>query len=150
MLSSKLVRMIENHAEKITADALQLMRKNPELLHLKELPDAELRAWARHILKHLGDWLAVSDDQQIASCYEGLGRLRFDEAVPLAESVRSFQALKDQIVTYVRNQTGHQTTLEIYAEEELEHLLSRFFDRVIYHVVKGYENARRFDQAAAS
>jgi len=149
MLSSKLVRMIESHAEKITVDAVQRMRKDPELPHLKNLPDSELRSWARHILQHLGDWLAVSDDQQIASCYEGVGKMRFDEAVPLAESVRSFQGLKDLIVTYVGNQSIRQTTLEIYAEGELEHLLSRFFDRVIYHVVRGYERARRYDQAAA-
>jgi|SRR5690348_3288705 hypothetical protein len=150
MLSSKLVRLIESHSEKITADAVQRMRKDPELSHFKKLPDSELRSWARHILQHLGDWLALSDDQQIASCYEGVGKMRFDEAVPLAESVRSFQTLKDLIVAYVRNQANRQTALEIYAEEELEHLLSRFFDRVIYHVVKGYERARRYDQAAAS
>jgi hypothetical protein len=149
MVSTHLIRMIESHAEQITVDAIQGIRQDPELTVLKNLPDAELRSWAGHILKHLGDWLAASGDQQIASCYQGLGKLRFEEHVPLHESVRNFQALKDLIVTYVRNQGMRQTTVEIYAEEELEHLLSRFFDKMVYHVVRGYEGARRYSTAAA-
>jgi hypothetical protein len=148
MLSTNLVRMIESHAEQIIAEAIRRVRQDAELPHLNKLADAELRGWAGHILKHLGDWLTVSDEKQIASCYQGLGRLRFEEHVPLHESVRNFQALKDLTVSYVRNQGARQTTIELYAEEELEHSLYKFFDKMIYHVVRGYESAQRFSQAA--
>ena len=149
MLSTNLVRMIESHAEQITTEAIRRIRQDTELPHLNKLADPELRGWAGHILKHLGDWLAVSDQKQIASCYQGLGRLRFEEHVPLHESVRNFQMLKDLIVSYVRDQGARQTTVEIYAEEELEHLLYKFFDKMIYHMVRGYESAQRLSQAAA-
>lgn len=148
MLASKLVQMIEDHADQITSDVITRLRGDSELPHLKKLPEAELRSWAGHILKHLGDWLAESDERQIASCYEGLGKLRFAENVPLSESVRNFQRLKGAMVSYIRNQGIHQTTMELYAQEELEHLLSRFFDSMIYHVVRGYEGARRYQEFA--
>ena len=83
MLSTNLVRMIESHAEQITTEAIRRIRQDAELPHLNKLTESELRSWAGHILKHLGDWLAASDEKQIASCYQGLGKLRFEEHVPL-------------------------------------------------------------------
>jgi len=149
MLANNLVRMIEGHAEQITAEVINRLRDDPELPNLKKLPETELRSWAGHILKHLGDWLSESEEKQIASCYEGLGRLRFEEHVPLHESVRNCQRLKDTMVAYIRNQGIRQTTMEVYAEEELEHLLARFFDKMIYYMVRGYEGARRYTEVAA-
>ena len=146
VLSTNLIRMIENHAEQITANAIQRIRQDPEFSALKKLPEPELRGWASHILRHLGDWLGASDEKQIASCYQGLGQLRFEEHVPLHESVRNFQMLKNLIVTYARNQGIRQTIMELYAEGELEHQLGQFFDKMIYHVVRGYEGARRYSQ----
>ena len=148
MLSSNLVRMIENHADQITAGLLERLREDPELPNLRKLPIPELRSRAGHILKHLGDWLSASDEKQIANSYEALGRIRFEEHVPLHECVRNFQRLKEHMVSYIRNQGLHQTTIELYAEEELEHLLGQFFDKVIYHIVRGYEVERRHAQAA--
>lgn len=149
MLANNLIHMIESHAEQITGDVINRLREDPELPNLKKLPEAELRSWATHILKHLGDWLSESGEKQIASCYEGLGKLRFEEHVPMHESVRNTQRLKNTIVAYIRNQGGRQTTVDLYAEEELEHLLGCFFDKAIYYMVRGYEGARRYTTAAA-
>jgi len=43
----------------------------------------------------------------------------------------------------VRNQGMGHTTMEIYAEEELEHRLGKFFDCLVYRLVHGYEIALR-------
>lgn len=150
MLSTNLIRMIESHAEQITAAAIERIRQDPELPALKKLPEAELHGWASHILRHLGDWLGATHDSQIASCYQGLGQLRFEERVPLHESVRNVQMLKNLIVTYARNQGIRQTTMELYAEGELEHELGQFFDKMIYHVVRGYEGAQRHSQVGVA
>ena len=149
MLSTNLIRIIESHAEQISANAIQRIRQDPDLPNLKKLSEPELRSWAIHILKHLGDWLGSSDDAQIASGYQGLGKLRFEEHVPLHESVRNFQMLKNLIVNHVRNQGFRQTTVELYAEGELERQLDRFFDKMIYYVVRGYEGARRYSEAVS-
>jgi hypothetical protein len=61
VLSTKLVRMIESHAEQITGEAIRRVREDPKREHLRKLPESELRNWAGHILQHLGDWLAAND-----------------------------------------------------------------------------------------
>jgi hypothetical protein len=34
------------------------------------------------------------------------------------------------------------SAVQLYQQEELVLMISRFFDKAIYHVVKGYESAR--------
>lgn len=63
--------------------------------------------------------------------------------------MRNFQRLKDTMVAYIPNQGIRQTTMELYAEEELEHLLGHFFDKMIYYMVRSYEGASRRTQVAA-
>lgn len=149
MLSSRLIRMIESHGEQIAAETIQRVRKDSELSHLKVVSDSEMRAGVRHVLKDLGGALAGNDDLKLAARCQELGKRRFDEGIPLDEIVRSNQKLKSVIVGFVRNEGSRQTTLEIYAEEELEHLLYRYFDKVLYHVVRGYERARHVAELAA-
>jgi len=149
MLSTHLVQMIESHAEQITTEFTNRLHEDPGLANLKRLHDAELRRRANSILRRLGDWLEESDEKQIAASYEAVGRQRFEEHVPLHESVRGFQRLKDTTIAYIRNQGLRQTTVDLYAEGELEHVLGQFFDKAIYYLVRGYEGARRHMEAAA-
>jgi len=34
-----------------------------------------------------------------------------------------------------------QTSVDVYAEEELQHQLGRFFDLMMYYLARGYEHA---------
>jgi hypothetical protein len=40
--------------------------------------------------------------------------------------------------------------MQLYAEEELEHRVGRFFDILVYHLVKGYESALRTSARVAA
>lgn len=143
MLSSKLIQLIEDHWEQITTRVLREIRKDARLVHVGKLPESELRQRAQEILKNLGHWLAVSKEEELAKHYEHLGRLRFEESIPLHEAVLARFIIKDQMIDFVREQGFRQTPMELYAEEELEHRVGRFFDTMIYHVVRGYEEAMR-------
>ena len=46
--------------------------------------------------------------------------------------------------------SGPMTAIQMYAEEELEQRMCRFFHASIYHVVRGYETALRLDSRLAS
>ncbi len=142
MLSHRLVKLIEDHYEAIVAEAAQRIHEDPELTHLRALPQAELEIWGESVLRNLGHWLD-GKDEAIAQQYEGLGRLRYDENVPLHEAVPGLQILKAGTVDFVREQGFGRSTLEIYAEEELEHRVDRFYDWLLYHLVRGYEAALR-------
>lgn len=139
MLSTKLVRMVEEHWDTIAARVIKEIRNDPHLFQIRKLPDSELRLWGQTIIKNLGHWLVESNEQEVAHRYESQGRLRFQEAIPLHEAVHGLNLLKHGMLTYIRDQGLCQTTVEVYAEEELEHQVGRFFDSALYHLVRGYE-----------
>jgi hypothetical protein len=45
------------------------------------------------------------------------------------------------MLEFVRNQGIGDSPVAIYAEEELEHCVGRFFDSMVYHMTLGYEDA---------
>ena len=143
MLSHQLIHAIEGHCDQITSRVLAEMPQDPEVSHLRQLPESELREWGCTILKNLGAWIVSRRDPALARRYELLGRVRFEESIPLHEVVRGLHVLKDRTIDYVRENGFPQTAAEVYAEEELEYLVTRFFDRLVYYFVRGYEKALR-------
>lgn len=139
MLSSKLVQLIEEHWEKLSERTVRRIKDDSQLTHLRQLSEAELRDLGNNILRNLGHWLVASSRQQLAERWERSGRLRQEERIPLHEAVRGLQILKECILEFIRDEASPQTTIDIYAEEEFELQLGRFFDCVVYHMVKGYE-----------
>jgi len=143
MLSGKLIHLIESHWDTITAGALQHIHKDPATTHLALLPEAELREWTQGVRGNLGPWAAGTGREELGRRYEALGKLRFEEAVPLAECVRGLSILKAKMYDLIQEQGTARTVTEIYAEEETEIRLGRFFDFLICHLVDGYEAALR-------
>lgn len=143
MLSGKLIRLIEAHQEEITDRLLRDIHRYPELSHLRQLPEAELRERSQNLLEHLGYWLAESNEEELGRRYETLGKARFDESVPLHESVQALFLIKEKMIDFVDEQGFNPDALELYAEEELERRVGRFFDLLVSRMVRGYENAWR-------
>lgn len=141
MLSGKLIRLIEAHQEEITARLLREIHCNPDLSHLRQLPDAELRERGQYLLQNLGHWLAEANVQEVARKYEALGRIRFDEGVPLYENVHVLLLIKEKMIDFVGEQGFTPDALELYAEEELDRRVGRFFDVLVVRMVRGYETA---------
>ncbi len=151
MLSGKLVHQIEAHWDLIYPRAVAEIRNDPKLPHFRSMPEMELRERAQDILENLGHWLAAGNEEEVARRYEGLGRVRFEEGIPLHETVRAFCMVKEKVITFVQEQATARTSVELYAEEELEHRLATFFDDLIYYLIRGYEAAwRRAAHAAAT
>ncbi|MCU0245131.1 MAG: hypothetical protein MUC42_01070 [Bryobacter sp.] len=139
MLSTRLIQQIETHWQEIAARAIARIRNEPELIHIGGLPDHELLDSGEKILHHLDHWLADADPKEVAARFEELGRVRRREGIPLHESVRAVQLVKELMLEFMTNQGLGHTTVEIYASEELEHQAGRFFDAMIYSMVRGYE-----------
>ena len=143
MLSGKLIHLIEAHQEQITARVLAQILEDPELTHIRSLPQMELREWGQHILENLGDWLVRAKEDELAHRYQELGRIRFDEGVPLYEAVRGLFLLKYKMIDFVKEQGLAKTSVDLYAEEEMELRVGRFFDLLAVYLVRGYEKALR-------
>ncbi len=142
MLSTKLVQLIEGHWEEIASRLIQALSKHPDTQCLAARPDWELRDWCREILQNLGYLLAASKDEDVKRRFQVLGKMRFEENVPLHEAVLRLHILKEKIFGFINEQGFPMTALELYASEELEQRIGRFFDGVVYHLVRGYEDAQ--------
>src|SRR5437764_1505156 len=143
MLSGRLVHLIEANSASIVQQVITHIRRDPELEHLRKLPDAELRDYGRHLLERLGDWLAAGTEHELATHYESVGRARFEDGIPLYEAVRGLFLVKDKMIDFVLDQADAKTFMQLYAEEELEHRVDRFFDILVCHMIRGYEDAWR-------
>jgi len=139
MFSMIQVHFIELHWEAIAKRALSRIRQ--EVPYAQQLPDAAILQRVSELFGHLGDWLAASDADAIAASYENVGRERARQ-YHLGEVVRTFQIIRQCAVDYAREHEIGENSVLLRSECELQYRIDRFFDLVIYHVVKGYESAR--------
>jgi hypothetical protein len=153
MLSHRLIGLIETHSEQIIRRLSNATQLDSRLEHIRKLPGSEIFRRFEDVCRHLGQWLATSDEQALHHRYENLGRERCEEGIPLHEVVCMAQLFERELVNYAREHAEERTAVELYAEGELERLLRSFFDKVIFHLVRGYERAlleSRAPRAAAT
>jgi hypothetical protein len=149
MLSAKLVQLVETHWEQISARILQKIQNDRRLVHVSRLSETELRERTREVLMNIGGWLGASLDEPLAGRCEALGRQRFEEGIPLHEVVLARFLIKDELMEFVHDHAFIETSLQLYAEGQMEQSIGHLFDRMIYHVIRGYEEAMREGQQHA-
>ena len=148
MLSSRLVQLIETNWEEIANRTIAAVREHAEMPNLSRKTNGEMREWCRNLLHNLDSLLSLTKEQEVRRRFEVLGRLRFEENIPLHEAVLRFHILKNKIIGFVHEQGFPMSAMHLYAEEELELRIGRFFDDCVYNVVRGYENAMRVAKLA--
>lgn len=148
MVSAKLVQLIEEHWDNIARRAVRRIRGCSDLPHLQQMPESEVHQICQRTLHNLGHWLTDVPDKEIAGRYHDIGRQRCHDGMPLHEAVRGLQLMKASVLDYIREHGFTGSSVEILAEEELEHHLGEFYDLLVFHLVKGYEEALRRGQAA--
>lgn len=134
----RIIHLVEKDWKKIADLAIRRVQQDPETPNYKSLTDDELRSRAHDLLINLGSWLDRQDEGLLDRRYEELGRVRQQDGFPLHEVVYKLQLLKLTILEHAREQHLEMNALELYAEQEFLQRLDRFFDRIIYRVVKGY------------
>lgn len=139
MLSARLVTMIEDHAEELTQSLITDVTTNSHTAHFERVSRDELRRRAFALYRNLGEWLSHKTDEPIETTYTELARKRYPEGIPLSEVVYALILTKEHLREYVRSSGLLDTAVELYQEQELRHLVGRFFDKAIYYTVRGYE-----------
>jgi len=148
MISARLVHLIESNGEQIIDRALALIRSEPEMPQTRTLLDHEIREWSRDLLRNLGTWLTGGNEQVLALRYERLGKLCFEQVIPLDEAIRGLATLREKMLDFAEEHLISNSSVELYAEEELDRRLGRFFDLLNIQLVKGFEQAARSPVAA--
>jgi len=156
MLLPWLMRLIETHANDLTESLMKDVRVNPRTASLHEVAEAELTARGFDLYHNLGRWLGERNEDEIEATYRENGRRRFREGVPLSELVCALILMKQHLWDFIRENDLPETATNLYGEEQLEMMVGQFFDKALYHAVRGYEDAwfheaapRLIDQGAA-
>jgi hypothetical protein len=142
MLSTYLVRMIESHAEELTRELLADLGRNPRTPSFHTMSRQEVQQRVHDLYQNLGSWLGEQSEEAVERTYTELGRRRFAEGIPLSESLCVMLLTKDHLRSFVRRAGAPDSALELHREVEMNVQIGHFFDRVIYHAVRGYEAAR--------
>lgn len=134
-----LMQQIETHADKLTERVIDAVRTSPRTKFLRDLSEEELRRRFFDLFRNLGRWLSEKSEGEIETIYGEIGRRRCREAVPLSELVYALLLVKQHLWDYVQKNVVAVSESTLYEEELVAEMMGRFFDRALYHTVRGYE-----------
>jgi hypothetical protein len=150
MLSDRLVRMIEYHADELTRALVEDLQSNPRTGSYHRLSREALHDRTYHVYKDLGLWLNSKAEEDIESNYTELGKKRKAEGVPINEVVYALTLTKYHLRDYIQAAGLVDSAVDLYQEQELHRMLGRFFDKAIYYTVRAYERAANFQEVPAA
>jgi hypothetical protein len=141
MISGKLVHLIVSHWDNITDRVWEHANRDPEMAHTRLALGTCFRQSHRELLESLNHWLATGDVQTVARHYRHIGRQRLEKDVPLYACIKDLCVLKEELLDFVEENTFNKDSMMLYAEEELDRRVGRFFDLVMVNMIQGYEEA---------
>ena len=142
MFAHRLVRLIEEHADKLSEGLIRKLRNSEACSDLISLvPDAELKHRTFEIYHNVTEWLLMKTESEIEERYLGLGARRAHQDVPYSQVLYALHTTKEHLWEFLRHE-GVLEPSELIGEVELLYSLERFFDRAAYFAAVGYEGAR--------
>ncbi len=152
MISARLVELIQNHAPRLTEDVVNDLVSNAETTGFRAVPRIELEARIFEICHHLGDWIAARADRAVQAEFEEWGSTRFGQGIPLSQVVYAVILLKRHLRRYIRDhglvessfprvEGDYVLPMHLISLQELDGMVSEFFDKAIHHLTRGYEAA---------
>jgi hypothetical protein len=150
MLSARMVELIQNHAPQLTSAVLAELTTNERTPSFHKMPLRDLEARIFRIYNHLGDWISAANERVAQEEFEYWGRQRQVQGVPLSEIVYAVILLKRQLSRYVRDNGLIESSLprvdgdallpvHLHSLQELNQMMSEFFDMALYNLARGYE-----------
>lgn len=143
MISARLVHLIETNWEQILDRTVAHIRRGPDNIRTSSLLDNVMRDWSQDLLHNLGHWLSGGHEYELALRFERLGKLCFEQEIPLDETVRGLTTLRQKMMDLAQENLISNSSVELYAEEEFDRRLGRFFDLLLVHMSRGFEQAAR-------
>jgi len=139
VLSARLIRMIEDHAEELTRRLLIDLQSNARTKAYHKFSSSEVHHRVYTVYRNLGQWLGNKADESIEAAYTELGIKRHAEGIPLSEVIYALILTKYHLRDYINSSGLADSAVEIYQENELHRLVGHFFDKAIYYTTQGYE-----------
>jgi hypothetical protein len=149
MLSTRLVHLIENHAEELAEGLIERLRHSSRTVDFFYVPDDELRQGAINIYRNLGDWLLNKTETDVEYRYVQVGMKRAEQGVGLTDFVWALVITKENLWRFLQSHAHVDLVLELYGELEFVQLVDQFFDRAFYYATVGYQRVQGRAKRAA-
>jgi hypothetical protein len=149
MLATRLVRLIESHAEKLSEDLIHKLEHDPRCGDLRNVPEDELRRRSYEVYRHLSDWLLGKSEHDLQDLYANIGKRRAQQKVRLSHVIYALNATKELLWQFIRDEGVVTRPVELFGEMELFLLLDRFFDQAAYFASVAHEEASKTECVAA-
>ncbi len=160
MLSVRLIKLIETHADSLAREVVADILTNQHTRSHTNIPTEELTSRVFCIFQNLGNWIGDPKDDAIRGEYEEWGSIRCRQGVPMSEIIYSLILVRKHLRRYIREHgfvefsgekilAGELVPLELYSIQELNYVVSDFFDRALYYLTRGYELQSKSKQKAA-
>jgi len=134
-----LMSQIEMHAEQLSERVIQAVRTSPRIKSLGSISEEELRRRFFDLFRNLGRWLGEKGEAEIEATYRDIGQRRCREGVPLNELIYALILVKQELWGYIQKHIAPASEGNLYQEEQIIEMMGKFFDRAVYHTIRGYE-----------
>ena len=150
MLSRRIIKLIETHADSLTQEVVQDVQTNEHTRSHARIPTEELSFRVLTLYRNLGNWIGDPKDDAIRHEYEEWGRIRCQQGIPTSEIAFCLILIKKHLRSYIREHAavvfsgdrlvpGEMVPLELYSIQELNYVVGDFFDRALWYLLRGYE-----------
>jgi hypothetical protein len=150
MLATRLVHLIESHADLLSQRLIKLLEEDPHCAELRKVSQHELKARTYEVYRNLGDWLLGKTDYEVEQVYRQLGERRASQGVSFSHFLYALMATKEHLWKFIEDQGMVAEPVELFGEMELFRMVDEFYDRTVYHAAVGYERVHAARKAVAA
>ena len=150
MFSTRLIHVIECKGDEIIDRVADQIGREPLMTQRTFIEAYELKGLGSDLLHHLGDLLSSGHTHEMAHRFERFGALCYQQSIPLQEAMRALSMLREKMLDVAQENMLSNSSIELYAEEELDRRLGRFFDGLSIRLARGFEDAVRHPSSAGS
>jgi len=158
VLASRLIRLIETHAQSLTRETMQDVMTNERTRSFHRVSKAELEPRIAALFENLGKWIGDPSEAAVKKEYEYWGSARFHQEIPLNEILYCVILTKKHLRRFIREHglvafandrvtPDELVPVELYGIQELNYMVGDFFDKALYYLTLGYENAAKKSHA---
>ena len=143
MFSTRLIHVIEGKGDEIIDRVADQIGREPLMTQRTFIESYELKGLGSDLLHHLGDLLSSGNTHDLARRFERFGTLCYHQKIPLHEAMSTLSMLREKMLDVAQENMLSNSSIELYAEEELDRRLGRFFDSLSIRIARGFEDAVR-------
>jgi hypothetical protein len=152
MISAHVIELIETHADHLAIDVAKDLATNPRTTGLHGVRHEELVQRVFRIYHQLGQWIGEPGSPHVREEFAEWGATRFGQGIPLSQVVYAVIILKTHLRRYIhehglvdaafpRVEADYILPMHLHSLQELNGMVSAFFDEAVYYLAQGYERA---------